>query len=42
MALYGIDFLINKKSEDLDNCGCGVMTDDIIRQREELAEQIRP
>ena len=41
VALYGIDFLINKKSEDLDNCGCGVMTDDIIRQREELAEQIR-
>ena len=41
VALYGIDFLINKKNEDLDNCGCGVMTDDIIRQREELAEQIR-
>ena len=41
MALYGIDFLIEKKSEDLANCGCGVMTDDIIRQREELAEQIR-
>ena len=41
VALYGIDFLINKKNKDLDNCGCGVMTDDIIRQREELAEQIR-
>ena len=41
VALYGIDFLIEKKSEDLANCGCGVMTDDIIRQREELAEQIR-
>ena len=41
VALYGIDFLINKKNEDLDNCGCGVMIDDIIRQREELAEQIR-
>ena len=41
MALYGIDFLIEKKSEDLANCGCGIMTDDIIRQREELAEQIR-
>jgi len=41
VALYGIDFLIDKKQEDLDNCGCGVMTDDIIRQREELAEQIR-
>ena len=41
VALYGIDFLIEKKSEDLANCGCGIMTDDIIRQREELAEQIR-
>ncbi len=41
VALYGIDFLIEKKQEDLENCGCGVMTDDIIRQREEIAEQIR-
>ena len=41
VALYGLDFLIAEKSEDLANCGCGVMTDDIIRQREELAEQIR-
>ena len=41
VALYGIDYLIEKKKEDLLNCGCGVMTDDIIRQREELSEQIR-
>ena len=41
VALYGIDFLVAKKKEDLANCGCGVMTDDIIRQREEIAEQIR-
>lgn len=41
IALYGIDFLIAKKKEDLANTGCGVMTDDIIRQREELSEQIR-
>ncbi len=41
VALYGIDFLTAKKKEDLANCGCGVMTDDIIRQREELSEQIR-
>ena len=41
VALYGIDYLIEKKQYDLDNCGCGVMTDDIIRQREELADQIR-
>lgn len=41
VALYGIDFLVAKKKYDLANCGCGVMTDDVIRQREELAEQIR-
>ncbi|WP_288936064.1 formate C-acetyltransferase [uncultured Acidaminococcus sp.] len=41
VALYGIDFLIEKKKADLAICGCGMMTDDIIRQREELAEQIR-
>ncbi len=41
VALYGIDFLVEEKSKDLANCGCGVMTDDIVRQREELAEQIK-
>ena len=41
VALYGIDYLIQKKQDDLKNCGSGVMTDDVIRQREELAEQIR-
>ncbi len=41
VALYGIDFLIEKKREDLKNCGDGMMLDDIIRQREELADQIR-
>lgn len=41
VALYGIDFLIQQKKDDLANCGCGVMTDDVIRQREELSEQIR-
>lgn len=41
VALYGIDFLIAKKKEDLSFCGCGIMTDDIIRQREEISEQIR-
>ena len=41
VALYGIDFLIAKKKEDLKNCGCGIMTDHIIRQREELSDQIR-
>ncbi len=41
VALYGIDYLIAKKKEDFANCGCGVMTDDVIRQREELTDQIR-
>ena len=41
VALYGIDFLIAKKKEDFAHCGCGIMTDDIIRQREELTDQIR-
>ncbi|MCD8048555.1 MAG: formate C-acetyltransferase [Clostridia bacterium] len=41
VALYGIDFLIKCKQEDLANCGDGTMTDDIIRQREELALQIK-
>ena len=39
VALYGIDFLMAKKKEDFDNCGCGVMTDDVIRQREEITMQ---
>ena len=41
VALYGIDFLVAQKKADLANCGCGTMTDDIIRQREELADQIK-
>lgn len=41
VALYGIDFLIAKKKEDMAHCGCGMMTDEIIRQREEIADQIR-
>ena len=41
VALYGIDFLIEQKKEDFSLCGCGVMTDEVIRQREEIAEQIR-
>ncbi len=41
VALYGIDFLIQKKQDDFNNCGDGTMTDDVIRLREEIAEQIR-
>ena len=41
VALYGIDLLLAEKERDLANCGDGTMTDDVIRQREELAEQCR-
>ena len=41
VALYGIDHLIARKKEDHLNCGCGLMTEDVIRQREEISEQIR-
>ena len=41
VALYGIDFLIEKKKEDLKNYGYGTMNDDIIRGREEVADQIK-
>ncbi|WP_130838426.1 formate C-acetyltransferase [Lachnoclostridium sp. Marseille-P6806] len=41
VALYGIDFLMEEKKKDFSFCGDGTMTDDIIRQREEIAEQIR-
>ena len=41
VALYGIDFLIAQKQEDFAYCGDGTMTDDVIRQREELADQIK-
>lgn len=41
IALYGIDFLIEQKEKDKANCGCGMMTDDVIRLREEIAEQIK-
>ena len=41
VALYGIDALIDWKKEDFANCGSGSMTEDIIRKREEIAEQVR-
>lgn len=40
VALYGIDFLIAKKQEDLLNCGDGTMTEDILRLRDEIGMQI--
>ncbi|MGX7243367.1 formate C-acetyltransferase [Enterococcus quebecensis] len=41
IALYGMDFLIAEKKKDLSNTGNKVMTDDVIRLREEISEQIR-
>ena len=41
VALYGIDRLIAAKKEDFKNYGDGEMTDDVIRVREEISDQIR-
>ncbi len=41
VALYGIDFLMAEKKKDYDNCGCGTMTDDVIRLREEISDQYK-
>ena len=41
VALYGIDQLIAYKQEDFNNIGDGTMTEDVIRLREEVAEQIK-
>ncbi|MBO5484406.1 MAG: formate C-acetyltransferase [Lachnospiraceae bacterium] len=41
VALYGIDYLIQEKQKDLDYCGNGTMTEEVIRLREEIAEQIK-
>ena len=41
VALYGIDFLIQEKKNDLENLGDREMIDDVIRLREEISMQIR-
>ena len=41
VALYGIDYLIEEKTKDFNNCGDGTMTDEVIRLREEITEQRR-
>lgn len=42
VALYGVDRLIEAKKEELDIVGGnGVMSEDVIRDREEITEQIR-
>ena len=40
VALYGIDVLIAEKQHDFANCGDGTMTDDVIRQRQEITLQV--
>ena len=40
VALYGIDFLIEKKKEDFENL-TGEMTDELIRLREDVSMQIK-
>lgn len=41
IALYGIDFLIKDKENDLENVLIGPMSENLIRLREEVQEQIR-
>ena len=41
VALYGIDFLIGEEKKDKLKCGSGSMKGEVIRLREEIAEQIR-
>src|SRR5690625_3859361 len=42
VALYGVDALIKDKQDQLNHIGAnGAMFDDVIRAREETAEQIR-
>ena len=42
VALYGIDVLIAEKKKDFARIGGdGIMTDDVVRRREEVADQIR-
>ena len=41
IALYGIDRLIHCKEMDMFLTGCGNMYDDVIRDREEISQQIK-
>ena len=40
VALYGVDYLIQEKQRDHQNTGDGTMTEEVVRQREEIAMQI--
>ncbi|MBQ8659857.1 MAG: formate C-acetyltransferase [Bacilli bacterium] len=41
IALYGIDFLMSEKKKDWDNMVIGVMTEEVMRLREEISMQYR-
>ena len=41
VALYGVDYLINEKKNDLSNLNPDEFTEDTIRNREEISEQIK-
>ena len=39
--MFFVKDILEEKKKDKANCGCGQMTDDVIRLREEIAEQIK-
>lgn len=41
IALYGIDYLMEQKSDDFSRIGVKTMTDDVIQLREQVSEQYR-
>lgn len=41
VALYGVDYLIQEKTQELDILDVDELTEDIIREREEIKEQIK-
>ncbi len=41
VALYGVDILIEEKKKDYENTRSNWMSEDIIREREEISEQIK-
>ncbi len=41
IALYGIDYLIEKKQEDFANDEDGFMSEEVVRTREEIAMQVK-
>ena len=41
VALYGVDYLIQEKTKELDILDVDELTEDIIREREEIREQIK-